>query len=231
MTGPAVLAAKVRTTTVPIVMAVSGDPVGVGVVDNLARPSGNVTGLSLMSGDLAGLRLGVLKETVPTAKRIAVLYNPAEPPTGLELRETEAAARTLGVTLQPIPTTSSEGLDKAFEGATTAKAEALITFAHGFAYVHRRRIAELAALHRLPAMYGWREFADVGGLMAYGPNVTAILRRAAFYVDRLIKGARPSDLPVEQPTQFELVINLKSARELGLTIPQTVLIRANAVIE
>ncbi len=231
MTGPAVLAAKRQSKTVPIVMAVSGDPVGTGVVTNLARPEGNVTGFSLMSADLAGLRLGVLKEAIPTAKRVAVLYNPAEPPTVREMRETEAAAQTLGVTLQPVEARSTDALDQAFASAAQEHADALITFAHGFAFLHRRRIADLAVQNRLPAMYGWREFADIGGLMAYGPNVTATLRRAATYVDRIIKGAKPAALPVEQPTKFELVINLKTAKALDLKIPSSLMLRADEVIE
>jgi ABC-type uncharacterized transport system substrate-binding protein len=231
MTGPAVLAARRRTTTVPIVMAISGDPIGTGAVASLARPGGNVTGFSLMSGDLAGLRLGVLKEAVPGAKRVAVLYNPTEPVTPQEMRDTEAAARTLGITLQPLEARSGDDLEQAFSRAAAERADAFITFAHGFAFVHRRRIAGFAAQYRLPAMYGWREYADVGGLMTYGPNVTATLRRAASYVDRIIKGANPADLPVEQPTKFELVINLKTARALGLTIPPALLVRADEVIE
>jgi putative tryptophan/tyrosine transport system substrate-binding protein len=231
MTGPAVLAARRRTTTVPIVMAISGDPVGIGVVANLARPGGNVTGFSLMSGDLAGLRLGVLKEAVPAAKRVAALYNPTEPPTAQEMRDTEAAARTLGIAVQPLEARSGDDLEQAFSRAAAERADALITFAHGFAFVHRRRIADLAAQHRLPAMYGWREYAEVGGLMTYGPNVTATLRRAASYVDRIIKGANPADLPVEQPTKFELVINLKTAKALGLEMPPTLIVRADEVIE
>ena len=226
MTGPAVLTARRQTTTVPIVMAISGDPVGIGVVANLARPGGNVTGFSLMSGDLAGLRLGVLKEAVPAAKRVAALYNPTEPPTAQEMRDTEAAARTLGIAVQPLEARSGDDLEQAFSRATAERADALITFAHGFAFVHRRRIADLAAQHRLPAMYGWREYAEVGGLMTYGPNVTATLRRAASYVDRIIKGANPADLPVEQPTK-----NLKTAKALGLEMPPTLIVRADEVIE
>jgi putative ABC transport system substrate-binding protein len=231
MTGPAVHAAMKRTSTVPIVMAVSGDPVGTGAVRSLARPGGNVTGLSLMSDDLAGLRLSVLKEAVPAAKRIGVLYNPSEPPTAAELRETEAAAQKLGVTLQPLVARSGDELGPLFAEAAAGGCDALITFAHGFAFFHRRRISELAAQYRLPAMYGWREYADIGGLMTYGPNVTAALRRAAGFVDRILKGANPADLPVEQPTKFELVINLKTAKALGLTVPPSVLARADEVIE
>jgi putative tryptophan/tyrosine transport system substrate-binding protein len=231
MTGPAVLAARKRTVTVPIVMAVSGDPVGTGAVASLARPGGNVTGLSLMSDELAGLRVGVLKEAVPSIKRLGVLYNPSEPPTKVELRETEAAAAKLDLTLQPLAATSADELTQRFADASAGRCDAIITFAHGFAFFHRRRIAELAAQHALPAMYGWREHADVGGLMTYGPNVKATLRRAASYVDRILKGAKPSDLPVEQPTKFELVINLKAAKALGIIMPQTVMARADTVIE
>lgn len=231
MTGPAVLAAMKRTSTIPIVMAVSGDPVGIGAVKSLARPGGNVTGLSLMSDDLAGLRLSVLKEAVPSAKRIAVLYNPSEPPTKTELEETQAAAKKLDVTLQPLVARNGDALGPLFTDAMAGGCDALITFAHGFAFFHRRRIADLAAQHRLPAMYGWREYADIGGLMTYGPNVKATLRRAASYVDRIFKGAAPANLPVEQPTKFELVVNLKTAKALGLAIPQSVLARADEVIE
>jgi putative ABC transport system substrate-binding protein len=231
MTGPAVLAAKSRTTTVPIVMAVSGDPVGTGAVKSLARPDGNVTGLSLMSDELAGLRISVLKEAVPSAKRVGVLYNPSEPPTKVELRETEAAAAKLGMTLQPLAATTADDLTRRFAEASAGGCDAIITFAHGFAFFHRRRIAELAAQHRLPAMYGWREYADVGGLMTHGPNVKATLQRAASYIDRILKGAKPSDLPIEQPTKFELIINLKAARALGIEIPQTIMARADNVIE
>jgi putative ABC transport system substrate-binding protein len=231
MTGPAVLAAKYRTTTIPIVMAVSGDPVGTGAVSNLARPGGNVTGLSLMSDELAGLRLAVLKEVVPNAKRVGVLYNPTEPPTKAELHETEIAAQKLDVALLSMSAQSGDALGSLFDDAAKRGCEAVITFAHGFAFVNRQRIADLAAQHRLPAMYGWREFADVGGLMTYGPNAKATLRRAASYVDRILKGANPGELPVEQPTKFELVINLKTAKALGIEIPPAVLVRADELIQ
>jgi putative tryptophan/tyrosine transport system substrate-binding protein len=201
MTGPAVLAARRRTATVPIVMAVSGDPIGIGVAASLARPGGNVTGLSLMSADLAGLRLAGLKEAVPETKRVGVLYNPAEPPTVQELRDSEAAAQRLGVTLQALEARTRDGLEPTFARATAERVDALITFAHGFAFVHRSRIADLR--YRLPTMYGWREYAEVGGLLTYGPNVTAMLGRAASYVDRIIKGANPADLPIEQPAKFK----------------------------
>jgi putative tryptophan/tyrosine transport system substrate-binding protein len=231
MMGPALVAARRKTSTVPIVMAVSGDGVGTAGVASLARPGGNVTGVTLMSPDLVGLRLALLREAAPAAKRIAVLYSAAEPPTERELRETEAAAQTLGVTLQPVEASNVDALNQAFSNAIAGGADALLTFPHVFAFFHRRRIAELAAQHRLPAMYGWREYAAAGGLMAYGPNVAATIRRAASFVDHIIKGANPADMPIEQPTHFELVINLKTAKALGLEVPPMLLARADEVIE
>ena len=229
--GASVWAAKRQTSTVPIVIAFSGDPVGTAMVSNLARPGGNITGLSFMSSDLAAKRLDLLKQTFPRIARVAVLYLPAEVSTVPELRETEAAARTISVTLQPLAVRDPKDLEPLFAAATRERADALLVFAHAFAFVHRDRIIELAARQRLPAMYGWREFVDVGGLMSYGPNVNAILRRAAGYVDRILKGAKPGDLPIEQPTKFELIINLKTAKALGLTIPPSLLARADQVIE
>ena len=189
MTGPALRAARRQTTTVPIVMAVSSDGVGTVGVASLARPGGNVTGLTLMGPDLTGLRLSLLKDAVPAAKRIAVLYNPAERVTADELRQTEVAAGKLGVVLQPVETRSGDALDQAFASAVAGGADAFITFAHGFALLHRSRIAELAVQHRLPAMYAWREFAEAGGLMVYGPNVADTLYRAASFVDRISRAA------------------------------------------
>jgi putative ABC transport system substrate-binding protein len=231
MTGPAVRAALRHTRAIPIVMAISGDPAGLGVVASLARPGGNVTGMSFMSGDLAGLRVSVLKEAVPQVKRVGAFYNPTEPPTVQEMRETQAAAQKLGVSVEPFETRNADALAPAFADAMAAKVDALITFAHGFAFVNRGRIIELAAQHRLPAMYGWREFAEGGGLMSYGPNPAAMLRRAATVVDRILKGANPAEIPIEQPTHLELVVNIKTASSLGLTIPPTVLARADEVIE
>jgi ABC-type uncharacterized transport system substrate-binding protein len=229
--GASVWAAKEQTRTVPIVIAFSGDPVGTGMVSSLARPEANLTGVSLMSSDLAAKRLELLTQTVPRIARLAVLYTPAERAAAPELQATEAAARTLGVTLHPLEGRQPEDLERLFAEAARGRADALIVFAHAFAFQHRRRVLELAAQHRLPTMYGWREFVDAGGLMAYGPNVQAMVRRAAHYVDRILKGAKPGDLPIEQPTKFELVINLKTAKALGLTIPQSVLLRADEVIK
>jgi len=231
MTGPALLAARAQTSTVPIVMAVSSDGVGTVGVASLVRPGGNVTGLTLMSPDLAGLRLSLLKDAVPAAKRIAVLYNPAERVTADELRQTAVAAGKLGVALQPVETHSGDSLDQAFANAVSGGADAFITFSHRFSLSHRSRIAELAVQHRLPAMYGWREFAEAGGLMVYGPNVADSLHRAASFVDRILKGGNPAEMSIEQPTKFELIINLKTARALGLEIPAALLVRADEVIE
>lgn len=231
MTGPALLAARSQTSTVPIVMAVSSDGVGTVGVASLVRPGSNVTGLTLMSPDLAGLRLSLLKEAVPAAKRIAVLYNPAERVTADELRQTEVAAGKLGVVLQPVETRSGDALDQAFANAVSGGADAFITFSHGFSLSHRSRIAALAVQHRLPAMYGWREFAEAGGLMVYGPNVTNSLYRAASFVDRILKGGNPAEMSIEQPTKFELIINLRTAKAMGLEIPAALLVRADEVIE
>ena len=229
--GASVWAAKRQTSTVPIVMAFSGDPVGTAMVPSLARPGGNITGLSFMSSDLAAKRLELLKQMFPRIARVAVLYVPAEVSTVPELRETEAAAGTINVTLQPLQVRHPDDLGPLFAKATRERADALLVFAHAFAFVHRDRIVELAARQRLPTMFGWREFVDIGGLTSYGPNVNTMLRRAAGYVDRILKGAKPADLPIEQPTKFELVINLKTAKALGLTIPRTLLLRADQVIE
>jgi len=229
--GPAVWAAKRQTSTVPIVIAFSGDPVATGMVSNLARPGANITGVSFMSNDLAAKRLELLKQASSRIARVAVLYNPDEPPSAPELRETEAAARTIGVTLQPLEGRQPGDLDGLFAAAARQRADALLVFAHGFAALNRGRIIELAARHRLPTMYGYREFVDAGGLMAYGANIQGMVRRAASYVDRILKGAKPGDLPIEQPTKFELVINMKTAKALGLTIPPSLLLRADQVIE
>jgi putative tryptophan/tyrosine transport system substrate-binding protein len=184
-----------------------------------------------MGPDLDGLRLGLLKEAVPAAKRFAIIYNPNEPASVNELRQVGAAAATLGIVLQPVEAHGAEGLDQAFTNAVAGGAGAFFTFAHAFSFSNRVQISALAAKHRLPGMYGWREYAEVGGLMVYGPNVADTLYRSASFVDRIIKGGNPAEMPIEQPTTFELVINLKTSKTLGLTIPETLLIRADKVIE
>jgi putative ABC transport system substrate-binding protein len=229
--GPATWAAKGATNSIPIVIAFSGDPVGNGVVSNLARPGGNITGFSYMSTDLAAKRLALLSQTFPKNGRIGILYNPAEPATALEMRETEVAAGTIGVKLQPLAVRNADELNGRFEEAVREQADALIVFTHGFAVLNRRYIVEQAARQRLPTMYGWREFVDEGGLMSYGPNVPVMVRKAASYVDRIIKGEKPGNLPIEQPTRLELIVNLKTAKALGFEIPPALLAVADAVIE
>jgi putative ABC transport system substrate-binding protein len=229
--GPATWAAKAATNSIPIVIAFSGDPVGNGVVSNLARPGGNITGFSYMSTDLAAKRIELLSKTFPKNRRIGILYNPAEPATALEMRETEAAARTIGVTLQPLAVAGPDDLNGAFEAAVREQTDALIVFTHGFAVLNRKLIVEQATAQRLPVMYGWREFVDEGGLMSYGPNVPVMVRKAARYVDRIIKGEKAGDLPIEQPTRLELIVNLKTAKALGFDIPPTLLAVADSVIE
>ena len=192
--GPAIWAAKKQTSTIPIVIAFSGDAVATGIVSNLGRPGGNITGLTFMAADLAAKRLEVLKEALPRLARVAVLYNPAEVATTPELRETETAARAMGVTLQLLQGHHPDELETLFEAAVHDRADALLVPAHGFAYRNRVRIIELAARRGRPAMYGWREFAEVGGLISYGPNVLAVVRRAAIYVDKILRGAKPADL-------------------------------------
>jgi putative ABC transport system substrate-binding protein len=229
--GPVVWAAKQATTTIPIVIAFSGNPERQGVVASLARPGGNLTGFSYMSGDLAGKRLELLCSALAKCSRIAVLYNPQEPATTLEFEETTAAARRLGVSLQPVAARQPDELEQAFADAERGRVEGLLVFTHGFAVLNRAGIVELAARQRLPVMYGWREFVEEGGLMSYGPDIRILVRQAATYVDRILKGEKPSNLPVQQPTRLELIINLKTARALDLTFPPTLLARADEVIE
>ena len=231
---PAAQAAKQATTTTPIVFAATGDPVTNGLVRSLARPGGNVTGLSLIAPELVGKRLEQLKRIAPGVRRVAVLWQPGGSGGRTEdeaLKEAEAAGRALGMRLQFVEARGPADFDRAFSDMTRARAGALTVIGSAMFANERRRLVELAARDRLPAVYGFREYVDAGGLMAYGPNVADLFRRAASYVDKILKGAKPADLPVEQPTKFELVINLKAAKALGLTIPQSVLARADQVIE
>ena len=228
---PAARAAQQATRTIPIVMVFVSDPVESGLVANLARPGGNTTGLSFTHPELSRKRLQLLKEVIPKVSRVAVLSNPSNPNTPPLLRETEAAARALRVQLHVVEVRDSTQLDSAFSAMTRDRAGALVVMPDVLFQDQRRRIVDLAAKSRLPAMYSWREPVDAGGLMAYGASGPNILRRAASYVDKILKGAKPGDLPVEQPTTFELVINLKTAKALGLTIPPSLLARADQVIE
>jgi len=228
--APAPEAAQRATSTIPIVMAIHFDPVGSGLVVSLASPGRNVTGLSVLSPELVGKRLQLLKEAVPGISRVAVLWNPTIPTQALELRAAEVAARSLKVQLQVVEAQGSSDFASAFSAMTKDRAGGLIALTSSMFFAHRTRIVELAAQSRLPAVYGVKEFPEAGGLMAYGPNLRESFRRAATYVDKILKGAKPADLPVEQPTKFELFINLKTAKALGLTIPQSLLLRADEVI-
>jgi putative ABC transport system substrate-binding protein len=226
------LAAKKATTTIPIVMVGVADPVGSGLVSSLARPGANITGTSSMTAEVVGKQLELLKETVPNISRVAVLWNPANPTfQAIQRREAEDAARTLGVQLQLVEARSPDEIDRAFEMVARERTRALLVLNDPVFTAHRKRIADLSAKHRLPAFGGTLEYTEVGGLMAYGPSFPDMYRRAATYVDKILKGTKPADLPVEQPTKFELVINLKTAKQIGLTIPPNVLARADKVIK
>jgi putative ABC transport system substrate-binding protein len=225
-----ILAAKQATRTIPILMVTASDPVGRGFVASLAHPGGNVTGLTDTVGvEFVGKQLQILKEAVPTASRMAYLYSPAAAPLPAWGAEREAAARAFGLTLQTYPVRAPEELEGAFTAMTKARSEVLLVEGSGFFDAHQQRLVELAAKSRLPAMYSGRWFVDTGGLMSYWANAPAIWRRVGFYVDKILKGANPGDLPVEQPTKFELIINLKTAKTLGLTIPQSLLAQAEVI--
>ena len=228
---PAIYAARHATSTIPIVMVAGADPVGSGLVASLARPGGNLTGSSALSPGLSGKRLQLLTEALPGVSRVAVLWNPADPAKALDVRETQAAGQALGVQLQLLEVRGPEEFESAFAAMTRERAEALITLGDPLTLSHRMRIVDLAAKNRLPAMYDVQEFVEAGGLMAYGPSLPDMFRRAAASVDKILKGAKPSTLPVEQPMKFELIIDLKTAKALGLTIPQSVLFLADQVIQ
>ncbi len=228
---PGARAAKQATTTIPIVMVGVGDPVGLGYVASLGRPGGNITGVSSLSVDLGPKRLELVRETVPGVSRVSVMWNPADPARALEFRETQAAAGTLGLRLLPAEVRSPRDIDRAFASMARERADALIVQQDPFTIAHRTRIADLALKNRLPTISTFREFPEAGGLMAYGTNLDDLYRRAAAYVDKILKGAKPGDLPVEQPMRFELLINMKVAKALGLTIPQSIHIRADQVIQ
>jgi putative ABC transport system substrate-binding protein len=228
---PAALAAKHASRTIPVVMANAADPVGSGIVATLARPGGNVTGLSTVGSELEAKRLELLRETVPGLARVGALVNmgnASQPPFWQEI---ESAARRLGIEVQLLDVRKSEDLEPAFAATVKRRVNGLIVTNDGLLTANRKLIAELAAKNRLPTIYQSTDFIEVGGFMAYGPNYRDLYRRASTYVDNIFKGAKPADLPIEQPTKFELIINLKTAKALGLTIPQSILVRANEVIE
>jgi putative tryptophan/tyrosine transport system substrate-binding protein len=229
---PAIRAAKNATRTVPIVMAFSGiDPVKAGFVASLARPGGNVTGVTLLATDMTVKRLEVLKEALPWASRVAVLVNPRNPSTTEQLAALRDAAPALGVKVQPVEIPRSGEYADAFAAMARTRADAIMVPSDPEFFRDRRGLVDLAAQRRTPASYEWRQFVEVGGLMSYGSNIGDLAARVAVYVDKILKGAKPADLPVEQPTKFELVINLKTAKALGLTIPQSLLVRADEIIQ
>jgi ABC-type uncharacterized transport system substrate-binding protein len=227
--GDVVLIAKRATGTIPIVATMSNDPVQSGLVTSLGRPGGNVTGVTMVYDELAGKTVELLKEAAPRVSRVAVLWNPnhADP----EFRETQRAARILGVRLQSLEVRQAGDFEGAFQAAVRERAEALIVVTSRIMLLHRQRIADFAMKHRLIVVGGWGPWAQLGGLLTYGPNQADMWRRAASHVDKILKGAKPADLPVEQPTRFELVINMKTAKALGLTFPPSILVRADQVIQ
>ena len=225
------LAARNATKTIPIVMASAGDPVGFGLVDSLAHPGGNVTGLSQIAPELSGKRLELLKEIVPNLSRVAALWNPKGTTSPITWKESQSPAHELGLRLQSIEVVRPEDFNNAIEEAKKGRAGALAILPDPLFAGNLPRLAELASKNRLPSVFHLVEFVDAGGLLAYGPDRSDMYRRAATYVDKILKGAKPADLPVEQPTKFELVINLKTAKQIGLTIPPNVLARADRVIK
>jgi len=230
--GSAALAAKNATSSIPIVMIFPSDPVEIGLVASLGRPGGNITGTTFTPGpEIFGKQLQILKETIPRASRVAILSNPADPSFATQVREVEATARSLRIRLQQVEARGPEEFDSAFAAMARERAEALLVTGTSTFLAHRSRLAELAVKGRLPTMYSFRENVEAGGLMAYAVNMADFVGRAAVYVDKILKGAKPADLPVEQPTKFELVINLKTGKALGLTIPQSLLLRADEVIQ
>jgi putative ABC transport system substrate-binding protein len=227
---PPVLAAKQATSVIPIVFATAADPVGTGVVASLARPGSNVTGLSSQTTDLAGKRIELLREVVPGLRRLAILANPDNSYVALEAREVQSAARTVGLEVDLFEIRRAEDIAPAFEGVK-GRAEALHILPDPLLFAHRLRINTLALGARLPTMHSFREYVEASGLISYGPNWPDQWRRAADYIDKILRGAKPADIPVEQPTKFDLIINLTTAKVLGLTIPETFLLRANELIE
>jgi putative ABC transport system substrate-binding protein len=228
---PTARAAKNATHTIPIVMTNAADPVADGLIASLAHPGGNITGLTAVTPDLSAKRLELLKETVPNVSRVAALWNPVVHERATDFKEAQAAAEVFHIQLQSLEVRDADHFERAFVAATKERAQALIILPDPLTNTHQARIVDFAVRKRLPTMFSQRPPVDAGGLMSYSPNYEALFRRAATYVDKILKGAKPADLPVEQPTKFELVINLKTAKQIGLTIPQWVLMRADKIIK
>ena len=227
---PGVRAAQHATTSIPIIMCIADDAVKQGFVSNLARPGGNITGMASFAAELAGKRLELLREATPRVSRVALLWNP---PGSIPdyMTATQTAARSLGVTLQAVEVRTADDFEKAFASILKQRAEALVVGPGQFLFSHQRRVVEFSATNHLPSIYAWKDPVIAGGLMAYGINIPQAYRRAAYYVDKILRGTKPGDLPVEQPTKFDLVINLQTAKTLGLAIPQTLLLQASQVME
>jgi putative ABC transport system substrate-binding protein len=229
--SPATAAAKEATSRIPIVMALAGDPVGVGLIESLARPGGNITGFSDNATALSAKRLEILKEAVPTASRIAVLWNAQDQAMTLRYREIDRAAHVLGVSVQPLGVREPDDFERAFAAMDHDRPDALFMVTDALTTLNRKRVLDYAEVHRIPAMYEFATLVREGGLISYGPSIDDMYQRAAAYVDKILKGTKPADLPVEQPTRYYFVVNLKTAKALGLTIPQSLMLRADEVIE
>jgi putative ABC transport system substrate-binding protein len=228
---PAIQAAQRATKTIPIVMAIVADPVATGLVTNIARPGGNITGLSMIASEVVGKQLELLRDAVPRISRVAVLWDPDNPGNVPQVRAAETAGQALHMPLQLVAVRAPSEVDQAFATITAGRADGLLLVVDAMLLSRRHRIGQLAITHRLPSVSGARQYAEGGGLLSYGVNAAALYGRAARYVDKILKGAKPGDLPIEQPTQFDLVINMKTARALGLTIPRSLLLRVDQVIE
>jgi putative ABC transport system substrate-binding protein len=227
---PGALAAQRITTSIPIIMCIADDALKQGLVTNLARPGANITGMTAFASELAGKRLELLREATPKISRVALLWNPPGSSPDY-MKDSQTAARSFGVTLQSVEIRTADDFERGFASVLRGRAEALVVGPGQFLFSHQRRIVEFASRHRLPSIYAWKDPVSAGGLIAYGVNIPQVYRRAAYYVDKILRGTKPGDLPVEQPTKFDLVINMKTARALGLTIPQSLLLRADDVIQ
>ena len=226
---PGIRAAQQVTTSIPVIMCIADDAVKQGFVSNLARPGGNITGMTAMTSELAGKRLEILRETTPSVSRVALLWNP--PGSGPDyLTDTQTAAHSLGLTVQSVEVRTADDFENAFAAVLKGRAQALVVGPGQFMFTHQKQVVEFATRNNLPSIYAWKGPAIAGGLLAYGVNIPQVYRRAAYYVDKILRGAKPGDLPIEQPTKFDFVVNLKAAKSLGIAIPQSILLRADEVI-